>query len=112
MKKSLLLAGSIATGIALIFLAHAWVDAAPKKPAQVQKIVTLKVEGMTCMGCQDTVEKAIHKIPGVIAAKVSHDENRAVIQGTRELDARKLIESINKTHYKASFLKEEKSAKK
>ncbi|MBI2266602.1 MAG: cation transporter [Armatimonadetes bacterium] len=75
------------------------------------KVVTLRVEGMTCTGCENTVEKAILKTPGVVAAKVSHDEKKAVIRGTEKLDAEKVIANINQTHYKAFLVKEDRLKK-
>lgn len=40
---------------------------------------TLHVEGMTCGGCATAVKLVLQKTPGVISAKVSYEEKRAVV---------------------------------
>ena len=41
------------------------------------KSVTLKIEGMHCGGCADTIKSLVEKQPGVQAVSVSFDESRA-----------------------------------
>lgn len=41
---------------------------------------TIKIQGMTCMGCVNSAEKILKKITGVISADVSLDQAQAVIQ--------------------------------
>lgn len=41
------------------------------------KSVTLKIEGMHCGGCAETIRSLVEKQPGVQAASVSFDESRA-----------------------------------
>ena len=41
------------------------------------KSVTLKIEGMHCAGCAETIRSLVEKQPGVQAAAVSFDESRA-----------------------------------
>ena len=43
------------------------------------KSVTLKIEGMHCGGCAETVTSLVKKLPGVHAVSVSFDEGRARI---------------------------------
>lgn len=40
---------------------------------------TLHIEGMTCVGCETAVKLVLKKTPGVISAKVSYEEKRAVV---------------------------------
>lgn len=40
---------------------------------------TLQIEGMTCGGCATAVKLVLQKTPGVISAKVSYEEKRAVV---------------------------------
>lgn len=40
---------------------------------------TLHIEGMTCAGCETAVKLVLKKTPGVISAKVSYEEKRAVV---------------------------------
>ena len=41
---------------------------------------TLEITGMTCAGCQATVERALAGAPGVTAARVNLLQHQAVIQ--------------------------------
>ena len=40
---------------------------------------TIKIEGMTCMGCVNSVKTILEKIAGVISADVSLDKAQATI---------------------------------
>lgn len=54
---------------------------ATANPAKVQvnKTVTLAVEGMTCEGCENTVMESVQKLPGVASAKASFADKTVVI---------------------------------
>ncbi len=41
----------------------------------------LKIEGMTCMHCKMTVEKALRGVPGVTNAEVNLARKQAVVSG-------------------------------
>ncbi|GGY27309.1 hypothetical protein GCM10011289_33420 [Paludibacterium paludis] len=41
----------------------------------------VKVVGMTCGGCAASVEKALGKVPGVMAVKASHADAQATVSG-------------------------------
>ncbi len=43
------------------------------------KTITLAVEGMTCTGCENTIQEAVTKIQGVTAVKASHLDSTAVV---------------------------------
>ena len=43
-------------------------------------IKTIEIEGMTCNGCEKTIQKAINTLPGVIDVKASHKEGIATIK--------------------------------
>lgn len=43
------------------------------------KSVTLKIEGMHCEGCAETIKSLVENQPGVQAVSVSFDESRARI---------------------------------
>jgi copper chaperone len=43
------------------------------------KSVTLKIEGMHCGGCAETIKSLVEKQPGVQAVSVSFDDGRARI---------------------------------
>jgi copper chaperone len=40
----------------------------------------IKVEGMTCMGCVNSVKSVLEKIPGVDSADVSLEQKQVTIQ--------------------------------
>ncbi len=43
------------------------------------KTVTLAIEGMTCSGCENTIQEAVTKIPGITGIKASHLDSTAVV---------------------------------
>ncbi len=47
----------------------------------------LKIEGMTCMHCKMSVEKALKGIPGVASAQVDLAAKQAVVAGSADRDA-------------------------
>ena len=40
----------------------------------------IKVDGMTCMGCVNSVKSVLEKIPGVDSAEVSLEQKQVTIQ--------------------------------
>ena len=47
--------------------------------AVANKTVTVAIEGMTCTGCENTVQESVTKIAGVTEIKASHLDSTAVI---------------------------------
>jgi len=47
--------------------------------AVANKTVTLAIEGMTCTGCENTIQEAVTKIAGVTSVKASHLDSTAVV---------------------------------
>ncbi|MBI2267762.1 MAG: cation transporter [Armatimonadetes bacterium] len=95
--------------LSLLFLPY--MSAGPRN-AQVSadtadRVIIVQVEGMKAPCCEIIVTKAIQKVPGVKALKVSSLEKKAVVQGTEKLDAKQLVDAINKTGYRASSYKED-----
>lgn len=56
-------------------------DPAIANPSKVQvnKTITLAVEGMTCEGCENTVKESVENLPGIASAKASYKEKAVVI---------------------------------
>jgi copper chaperone CopZ len=54
-------------------------DNAAAQTAVAQKTVTLEIDGMTCTGCENTIQEAVTKIPGIISVKASHLDSTAVV---------------------------------
>ena len=46
--------------------------------------IVFKIEGMTCMHCKMTVEKALKEVPGVTDAWVNLAKKQAVVAGSAE----------------------------
>lgn len=53
--------------------------------------ITFKVLGMTCTMCALTIEKELSDQEGVTSANVNFALGRAIIKGTRDLEAAKSI---------------------
>ncbi|MEX0140585.1 copper-translocating P-type ATPase [Massilia sp. LMS1-1-1.1] len=67
-----------------------------------QREIDLNVAGMTCASCVGRVEKALLKVPGVLAASVNLATESARIKVTGGLEAGALIAAIDKAGYAAS----------
>jgi len=66
------------------------------------KTIKLKIIGMKCMGCVNTVQNVLSKIQGVKEIKVDLAANQAIIIAEDSVKAEDLIDAINKkTSYKA-----------
>ena len=68
--------------------------------------LTLKVDGMTCGGCEYNVKKSLLKLDGVIKASADHKKGEAtvsIIQG--KVSENQLIEAVNSSGYKATSQK-------
>jgi copper chaperone len=63
--------------------------------------IELSVTGMTCDHCVNAVTGAVKDVPGVAEAKVSLEEQSAVVQGD-DIDVDKIIEAIKEEGYEAS----------
>ncbi|MCH8205054.1 MAG: heavy-metal-associated domain-containing protein, partial [Candidatus Hydrogenedentes bacterium] len=84
------------------------VETAGYKVKHVEARIDLKIGGMTCAGCVNTVEKALRDAPGVISASV----NLMTEQGTVAFDPDKasrgdLVAAVEATGYSATVLRAE-----
>lgn len=59
----------------------------------------LAIEGMTCAACVGRVERALHKVPGVMEAGVNLATERATVRGVAALPA--LLSAVEKTGFVA-----------
>jgi P-type Cu+ transporter len=67
-----------------------------------QREIDLDIAGMTCASCVGRVEKALLKVPGVLAASVNLATESARIKVTGGLEAGTLITAIDKAGYAAT----------
>jgi copper chaperone CopZ len=77
--------------------------------AQTPISTTLKVDGMTCSHCNQSVEATFKGINGVVDAKADYTEGKAMVkyfEGKTEIE--EILEAFNKlSHYRASVDNEE-----
>ena len=70
------------------------------------KSITIQVNGMTCEGCQNTVETAILSLNGVEKVEASFSDLTAIVSfDTTQVDYLAIKEKINKVGYEAAGLK-------
>ena len=69
---------------------------------QTEKTVTLHIQGMFCLHCEETVKRALTSAPGVLDANVSYEREQAVVHYDPEkTDASALRKSIEEAGYEA-----------
>ncbi len=61
---------------------------------------TITVEGMSCGGCESTVEDALEGVDGVTDATADREENAATVEGDAASDA--LVAAVEDAGYDAS----------
>ena len=60
----------------------------------------LKIEGMHCVTCEETIQKALEKVPGVVEATVSFVSSEAsVTSALDKTSIEKLISAVKSTGY-------------
>jgi len=65
------------------------------------KTTTLKIEGMRCAGCAQTIKALVEREEGVKAADVSHKEAEArVLYDPRAIDQERIIAAIQRFGYR------------
>ena len=64
---------------------------------------TLKLEGMTCSACVNTIERALNNLEGV-SATVNYASETAHILAPAEISTKKLIETVKSAGYSAQLL--------
>ncbi|NIC00507.1 heavy metal-associated domain-containing protein [Halobacterium sp. R2-5] len=61
---------------------------------------TITVEGMSCGGCEETVEDALEGVEGVESASADREDSAATVEGDAETDA--LVAAVEDAGYEAS----------
>ena len=59
----------------------------------------IKVDGMTCENCANTVAQAIFDVPGVMAVKVFLDEGKAMYDVESPVEVKDVAAAIEKAGY-------------
>lgn len=74
-----------------------------QQPALPANTADLQIDGMTCSSCAMRIERALNKLPGVVAA-VNFATGKAHIGYPDELSEQQLIETVQAAGYRASQL--------
>ncbi|USZ73052.1 heavy-metal-associated domain-containing protein [Natronosalvus halobius] len=61
---------------------------------------TITVTGMSCGGCEDTVESALEDVDGVVEASADNESDAVTVEGDANVDA--LVEAIENAGYDVS----------
>ncbi|HID65365.1 MAG TPA: copper chaperone [Aquificaceae bacterium] len=64
------------------------------------KEIELKIEGMSCMHCVNTVKKALSEIDGVLEVEVSLEKRTARVKLDKEVPFETLREAVQQWGYK------------
>jgi len=63
--------------------------------------IKLEVAGMTCSGCEESINHAAMEIAGVVTAKANYDKGEAIISFNEATSSQQeIIDAINATGYK------------
>ena len=78
---------------------------------QAIQIINLEIQGMTCAGCVNSVEKALGNVDGVDLAEVNFALNRAAVHYNPEIANPSVLESaVEEAGFKAQRLKDTEDA--
>lgn len=67
--------------------------------------VDISVEGMTCMGCANSITKALNSTPGIESCEVSLDEKKATVAYvTSAIDPDAVAKKISALGFKAAVV--------
>ena len=70
------------------------------------QVIDLSVNGMTCATCVGRVERALKRVPGVVAAEVNLATDQARVTATAGVSGEQLAEAVGKAGYQASLVTE------
>jgi Cu+-exporting ATPase len=89
----------------LLFVLLAGAAGCSRAPAPAQPVeVVIPVEGMTCGGCEQTIQEGVGKLPGVSRVRASHKEKRAwVSYDAARVQPARIVEEIVRLGYRAQL---------
>jgi copper chaperone CopZ len=59
----------------------------------------MTIKGMTCQGCAARIQSESLKAPGILEAKVDHEQGRAVVIATQEVNETNLRKAAEVAGY-------------
>lgn len=78
----------------------------------MMKKITIKIKGMSCGGCENTVREAILRLGGIKNLKVSHVDGRAVLEfDPAKTNVINIMGAITNAGYKPELAEQEKESK-
>lgn len=96
--------GAARFGRVLLF-SYAALATAPSRSAAQESThaqVVLHVEGMHCGACASRLQGILERVDGVIAARVSYDETRAVVRyDARRVTTARLLRAVEDAGFRA-----------
>jgi len=64
--------------------------------------IEINIEGMTCTGCENAIQKTIDEFDGVYTSKADHENGIAVVElDSTKVDIKKVKEAIDELGYVA-----------
>jgi len=70
--------------------------------ARETAMIEVSITGMTCTGCENTIQSSLAEVPGVIGVTASHTAGNAIVEYNPELvDSLKIKDAINGCGYVA-----------
>jgi len=67
------------------------------------KTALLKIDGMHCDGCAETIKSVIERQPGVRAAEVSYDRSQArILYDPEAIPEQRLVATVQKLGYRVT----------
>ncbi|MDQ7045549.1 MAG: cation transporter [Sulfurimonas sp.] len=105
MNKKILLKIVLSLGLLLAFSACCDSKDEEKEAVKIDNTKVLKmvlnVQGMTCEGCEATIQNNVSKLAGVVSVKASHvDKTTTVDFDTTQISAAQIEKVIIETGYK------------
>jgi copper chaperone CopZ len=65
-------------------------------------MIEVSISGMTCTGCENTIQSGLTKVPGVISVKASHTLGNAIVEyNPEQVDTLKIKDAVNGCGYTA-----------
>jgi len=97
--------------VLLIIINVSFITSCSSSNNKTEKVIIVKesdivrksigVNGMTCVGCEVTLEENISKIEGVVTVKASHSDEEAIIEfDSTKTDIKTITETIEESGYK------------
>lgn len=91
--------------VSLIILASCGGGGKKEVKAVVAKetaMIEVSITGMTCAGCENTIQSSLAEVPGVIGVTASHTAGNAIVEYNPALvDSVKIKEAVNSCGYNA-----------